>query len=320
MMPPRASTARPRLAPRAALLAAMLPLLAGRAPAPARAADAPRPDSAAAPTHAPPAAAAAVWEKIGLPHYEAPASYSEDLVITSAGQTMVMKRAYDKGRSRTEMSADGQNMVMIELGDERGTTYQLMPDRKEAMKQSRRAMNDATGGRLDKAEAARAKEPKNDVGPPPDMKVEDLGDDATAGAPSRKLRLTSSDGVVLAWFEKATGAPLRMESTVEGKSSTIEWKNRKVGPQAASLFEVPKSYKVQDMDEMMAKMKAMSGMGSMAQGMASGLAQGMGSNLGASFGASLGASLGGPLGAVAGQYIGGRIGGMIGKKAGSVVP
>ncbi len=292
----------------------------------AHAAEAPRtpaaPDSAA--THSPAVStAAAVWEKLGLPHYEPPASYSEDLVITSEGKTITMKRAIDQGKLRTEMSADGQNMVMIELGDEKGTTLTLMPDRKEAMKQSRAGLNEMTGGRTKKAEAAHAAEPAASSGPPPDMKIEDLGDDKVRDAAARKLRLTSSDGTVLAWFEKATGAPLRMESKAEGKNAVIEWKNRKAAPQAASLFEIPKGYKTTDMDEMTAQMKSMGGvtgsMKGMASGMISGMTQNMGQSMGASFGSSLGASLGGPLGAVAGQYIGGKIGGMIGKKVGGVV-
>jgi len=306
---------------RRALLRSLAVILAAVAVVPARAADAPKPGPPSAPLRSASAiAAAAVWEKVGLPHYEAPASYSEDLVITADDRSFVMKRAIDGPRTRTEISTDGKQMVMIELGDERGTSYQLMPDRKEAVKQSRAAMDEMAGGRLSRAEGKKAGESANDAGPSSNMKVEDLGDDAVGGQPARKLRLTSSDGVVLAWFEKATGAPLRMESTADGKNAVVEWKNRKAAPQAPTLFEVPGDYKLQDMDEMAARMKSMGGLQGMGQGMMSGMAQGMGSSMGASFGANLGASLGGPLGAMAGQYIGGRVGGMIGKKAGDLAP
>lgn len=312
MNPPRSPAARGRSARTASSLLLTL-LLAASAAGPARAEDAPKeaPKQVAAGA----ASAAALWEKLGLPHYEVPATYSEDLVITAEGRTIVMKRAIDKGKTRTDLTMDGQNMIMIELGDERGTSYQLMPDRKEAVKESRASMDEMTGGKMSQAEAKGAKESKGDQAAPPDMKVEDLGDDAVGSQPARKMRLTSADGVVLAWFEKATGAPLRMESTVDGKNAVIEWKNRKSEPQPASLFEVPKEYKLHDMDEMAAQMKGMEGMGGMAKGMMSGMAQGMGSNLGGSLGAKLGGSLGGPLGAVAGQYIGGRIGRALGRKA-----
>jgi hypothetical protein len=278
----------------------------------ARAEDAPKTTPAA------PAASAAVWEKLGLPHYSPPASYSEDLVITSDGQTFTIRRAVDGAKVRTEMASGGQDMVMIELGDERGTMYNLMPDRKEATKMSRASMDEMSGGRMGRAEAGKAKEAGAEPAAPPDVKVEDLGDDPVAGVPARKLRLTSSDGVVLAWFEKATGAPLRMENTTDGKVAAIEWRNRKPEAQPAARFEVPKDYKLDDMDEMMAKMKSMGGMRGMASGMMGGVMQGMGSNMGASFGAGIGGSLGGPLGAMAGQYIGGRVGAMIGKKAADV--
>ncbi len=315
MNPPLPPAARGRSARTASILSLML-LFALAAAVPARAEEAPK-DAPKPATAAPggAAAAAALWEKLGLPHYSAPASYSEDLVITADGRTIVMKRAIDGAKTRTDLSMDDQNMVMIEMGDERGTSYDLMPDRKEALKQSRATMDEMTGGKLSKAEAKAAAESKGGQANPPEMKVEDLGDDTAGGAPARKMRLTSADGVVLAWFEKATGAPMRMESTVNGKNAVIEWKNRKAGPQAASLFEVPKDYKLNDMDEMAAQMKGMGGMGGMAKGMMSGMAQGMGSNLGGSLGAKLGGAFGGPLGAVAGQYIGGRIGGALGRKA-----
>ncbi len=282
---------------------------------PALAKEAPKAEGAAAPAPQGPAAAAAIWEKLGLPHYAPPASYSEDVVITSEGRTFTMKRAIDGPKTRTEFAMEKQSTVMIELGDERGTSYQLMPDRKEGIKQSRAAMDEMTGGRMSRMEAEHAGDAAKDAGAPPDMKVEDLGDDTVSGAAARKLRLTSSDGTVLAWFEKATGAPLRMENTSEGKTAVVEWKNRKLEPQPAELFEVPKNYKLTDMDEMVEKMKSMGGMRGMGEGMMSGMMQGMGANMGASFGAGLGASLGGPLGAMAGQYIGGRVGGMIARKA-----
>ncbi|HTQ46109.1 MAG TPA: hypothetical protein VMI75_25310 [Polyangiaceae bacterium] len=274
------------------------------------------PDGSAAPEDRSGAAAqaAALWEKLGLPHYVAPDAYREHLVITSQGQTIDLVRVVDGTRTRTEMNANGEAMVMIELGDERGTTYQLVPERKMAVKQSRAAMDEMSGRRLSGAEADTTNRPKRLSGPPPDMKLKDLGDEMLNGAAARKFEIASSQGVVTAWFEKATGAPLEMKSTVDGRAAVVEWKERKAGPQDATLFQVPGDYQLQDMDAMMEKMKGMGGMGAMAQGMLSGMADGMGSSMGSSLGATLGASLGGPLGAVAGQYIGGRIGGMLAHK------
>lgn len=258
--------------------------------------------------------AAAMWERLGLPHYQPPSAYSEDLVINAEGKTYTMKRAIDGTKMRTDMTMEGQNMIMIEMGDDRGTMYQVMPDRKEAIKMSRAAMDELSGGKMGQAEA-QANAADAAAVTPENVKVEDLGDDTVNGIAARKMHITATDGDVMAWFDKATGGPLRMESTSDGKTASIEWQNVKVGPQDKKLFEVPKDYKLDDMDEMVAQMKKMGGMQGMAKGMMAGMTQGMGQNMGSQLGSALGGSLGGPLGSLAGQYIGGRVGNVIAKRA-----
>jgi hypothetical protein len=260
------------------------------------------------------------FETIGLPQYVPPQSFREDLVITHEGKPMTMKRFVDHGKIRTEMSAEGHEFIMVETGDSKGTIYTLMPEQKKAMKQSRQGMEEAStkaGAKMPKPDA------KDAAQAPPGIQVEDLGDETLDGNAAKKLRMVhGKEGDVVGWFDKATGAPIRMESFVEGKKTAIEWKNRKAEPQPAELFGVPKEYEVMDMDQMMAQRGAMGGMGSvggMAKGMAGGMVQGMGSNLGGSLGATLGGSLGGPLGAMAGQFLGGKIGGMLGKKAANAI-
>jgi len=177
---------------------------------------------------------------------------------------------------------------------------------------------------------ADTKESTATAAPPPEIQAEDLGDETLEGRAVKKVRMTYGKDAqdVMGWFDKATGAPVRMESLVDGKKAIIEWKNRKVEAQPAELFAVPKGYEVTDMDEMMKKMGSMGGgglpmggmgVGSMAKGMAGGMAQGMAQGFGANLGATLGASIGGPLGGIAGQFIGGKIGGMIGKKAANAI-
>jgi len=265
------------------------------------------------------------FEAIGLPHYVAPEAFREDLVIQNEGKAITMKRFVDHGRSRTEMTSDGQSFVMMEMGDEKGTSYIVMPDEKRAMKQSSQGMSKASKEVADATK--KAKEAKS--APPPDIQAEDLGEETLDGHAVKKVRMKYGKDAqeVMGWFDRQTGAPVRMESSVDGKKSVIEWKNRKVEPQPAELFAVPKGYEVTDMDEMMKKMGSMGGgmpmggmgVGSMAKGMAGGMVQGMGQNFGASLGSTLGASIGGPLGGIAGQFIGGKIGGMIGKKAANAI-
>ena len=274
----------------------------------ARAAETPKPGAAA------PAARRPGLGSIGLPAYKEPEAYSVDMKIHSRTADMVMKRFIDHGRIRSEFSGSGADVVMIELGDEKGTSLMLMPGEKRAMKQSRAAMEAVAGKQIKRAEGDAA------AAPAPDVTIVDLGDETLDGKAVKKLRMTVPEGSSLGWFDKATGAPVRMEGTVHGDTTVVEWKNFKVAEQPARLFEVPKDYELTDMDEMMEKMKGMGGSGGMGnmRGMMGGMAQGMGQNLGQSMGSTLGSSLGGalggPLGAMAGQYLGGRIGGMIGKK------
>ena len=286
---------------------------------------------------------------IDLPDYVEPPAYSVDLVIHSSETAdMVLKRFVDGGRIRTDISAQGQDISMIEMGDEKGTSYTVMPKQKMAIKQSREAMSE-----FSESVAKKQPQSKQETTPTPEanVKVEDLGDETLNGHAARKLRMSSKDGSALAWFDKATGAPLKMESTNDGKTSSIEWRDMKVGAQSPKIYDVPKGFEVTDMDEMMAKMKGMrasgggalggmagmAGMGCMAglpgmgnipgmagmggglNGMAGGMGANFGSQMGGQLGSTLGASLGGPLGAIAGHYIGGKIGGMIGRKAAQAI-
>ena len=304
--------------PHSRLMNAALPtalLLVFLAPA-ARVADAGDSPKGAAPPA--PKAVVATAAAVGLPAYKEPEAYSVDMIIHSPKANMFMKRFIDKGRIRTEFTGGDEDVVMIELGDKKGTSLMLMPKEKRAMKQSRAAMESAVDDKMKKKMKA-----DGAVAAPVDVNVEDLGDETLEGRTLKKLRMTVPDGTALGWFDKSTGAPARMEGTVNGETTVMEWKNLKVGPQPASLYEVPKGYELMDMDEMMGQMKGMPGMGGMAGmpgmggvgGMVGGMGQSMGQNLGGSLGASLGGALGGPLGAMAGQYLGGKVGGMIGKKA-----
>jgi outer membrane lipoprotein-sorting protein len=240
-----------------------------------------------------------------LPRYVRPTAYSEDMVIRSKGQDLTMRTFYDGAKKRTEMSAQGHDMVTIQP-DASGTVYMVMPEQKHVMKY--------------KIDAKDMPPAANDTlgAVPADFDVEALGADKVGDVPAKKFRITSKEGSVLSWFDAASGAPLRMETDYEGETASIEWKNRAIGPQAAELFEVPKGYEVTDMSAMMGGMGGM-GAGAMAKGMGAGMVGGMAQSFGGGLGSSIGGMLGGPLGAIAGQYIGGKIGGAVAKKATNAV-
>jgi outer membrane lipoprotein-sorting protein len=241
-----------------------------------------------------------------MPSYTPPSAYSEDLVITADGRTMTMKRFIDGTKIRSDMNANGQDIIMVEMGDADGTMLTIDPKGKRAMKMTMKAMTGQAPEVHGEPDTTQA-----DNTPPAGYKVEYLGEETLDGVATKKFRMTTADGSALGWFDAATGAPVRMEGTSDGKPAVIEWKNVKVEPQAAALFEVPKGYEVTDMDAMRAQMKAMGGMGNMMKNMAGGMMGGLGQNLGS----QLGGVMGGPLGAMAGNYLGGRVGRALGHKA-----
>jgi hypothetical protein len=265
-----------------------------------------------------------------LPQWVTPPAYSVDMVMESAGTTITMKRYIQGAKIRSEISAEGTDVVMIELGDEAGTIYTLMSDEKMAMKMSTRSLEEMMPPEAKaKIEGKSATSPPG--APPANAEVEFLGDEKVDGVAARKYRVETDEGVVVAWFDAANDAPLRMESKVNDENATIKWKNLEVAPQPDKLYEIPKDYEVQDMDEMVKQMQSMTGMpggagltglvGGAAMGQASGMASKAGSTFGAGLGAGLGATVGGPLGAMAGQYIGGAVGGWVSKKVvDAVVP
>jgi hypothetical protein len=244
-----------------------------------------------------------------MPPYHPPAAYSEDLVITTGDHTMTMKRYVDGSKMRTDMNGQGQDFSMIELGDAAGTMYNVVPKEKQAIKMTSRGMMEGMPKAAGKPDTTEAENP-----PPPGYKVEYLGEETVDGRATKKFRMSTDQGSALGWFDAANGAPVRMEGTSDGKQAVMEWKNFKAAPQPPTVFEVPKGYKVVDMDAMREQMKGMPGMGNMMKNMAGGMAGGMMGGMGQNLGAQLGGAVGGPLGAMAGGYLGGRVGSAIGRK------
>ena len=245
-----------------------------------------------------------------MPRYVPPAAYSEDLVITTSGQTMTMRRYIDGAKVRTDMTAQGQGFSMIELGDASGTMYNVMPKEKRAVKMTMRGMMEQVPKHAEASDSS-----GEEAAPPAGYQVEYLGEEMLDGRATKKFRMSTDEGAALGWFDATTGQPVRMEGESDGKPAVMEWKNFKAAPQPAALFEVPKGYEVMDMDALREQMQGMGGVGGMMKNMAGGMAGGMMSGVGQSLGAQLGGAVGGPLGAMAGGYLGGQIGNTLGHKA-----
>jgi len=86
-----------------------------------------------------------------------------------------------------------------------------------------------------------------------------LGNEIVDGRATRKYKAVTDSGdgraEMFQWIDDATGIPIKT-ADVNGEWS-VEYKNLKTGPQAASLFEIPAGYKklvIPTMDEIKAMM------------------------------------------------------------------
>lgn len=240
-----------------------------------------------------------------------PASFSVEMHMKDEkGKDLVMTRTVDGGNNRMEMAVEGHKMTIISLGDEAKTTYMVDDEHKTVMKMSATKQMEEAKKHQKKGDEAE-QQPEQ-----PQGQIEALGQETVNGRVANKYKASYGEqGSGLMWMDAETNLPIRMES--EGK--VVDFKNYQFGPQPAEKFAPPKDYEVKDMDEMMAKMRGMSGMGGMAKSMAGGMMGGMAGGMGGSLGGALGGALGGPIGSMVGQYVGNKIGQKLGNKAASAV-
>jgi len=206
----------------------------------AHADDAAKPAAAAGLAPAP--ASATASPLAGLPAWRPPAEYRQDMVMTNGDQTMAMRRFCKGDQIRTEMAFQDEQMVMIEKG---GESYEIMPSHKMMMKMP-----------------AHAPQLADSAGPPPDVKIEPLGPEKLGGRDALKYRVTSQGQTGLAWFDAASGAPIRMETN----GASIEWANFAAGKQADELFELPKDYQTIDIAALQGAMGGMGGIPTVSPG------------------------------------------------------
>ena len=238
-----------------------------------------------------------------------PAAFSVEMHMKDEnGKDFVVTRTVDGDNNRMDMAMDGHKMTVISLGDAAKTTFMVDDEHKMVMKMSA----------AKQMEEARKHQKKTDEEPPaeaqqPQGQIEALGQEKVNDRLANKFKVNYGDqGDGLMWMDAENNLPIRMES--QGK--TIDFTNYQFGPQPAEKFQPPKGYEVQDMDEMMAKMR---GMGGLAKGMAGGMIGGMAGNMGGGLGSALGGALGGPIGSMVGQYVGSKIGQKLGNKAANAV-
>jgi outer membrane lipoprotein-sorting protein len=158
--------------------------------------------------------------------------YSADLTITTKNGTTLQTKTYvDGDKMRNDTTVNGMDMSMIVRKDQQ-KIYQVMVAQKMIMEMPYDPSKLPSGGATNFG---------------PQGKFELVGPASMAGIPCNKYKVTSEKEkqVYFMWLDMANKAPVAMASA-DG-AFTVMWKNYKVGPQDASLFEPPAGYQVMTM-------------------------------------------------------------------------
>ncbi len=158
--------------------------------------------------------------------------FSADQVTTTQDMTITSKIFVDSGKIRTEMTTANMQVISIVRPDLK-TVYSVMPAQKMVMEMP---FDPSKVGQLTPASA-------------PDSKFEVVGSETVEGIACTKYKITAKDGKVsFMWVDAAKKIPVKMAA--DDNSYSLLWKNYKIGPQAASLFDVPTGYQVMKMPAM----------------------------------------------------------------------
>ena len=157
--------------------------------------------------------------------------YSADMVVESEGHAMTMRTYMDEGKARSEMEMPGLSgqpaaslrMVTIVRPDLQ-KMYILYPD-----------------SRVYEEKPFEARDAQLSAASAPGAATEDLGAETAEGIACTKHRVTYAGQSMWVWASQADGIPVKMQS-VDGRT-VIRLTNVRLGPQPASLFEIPAGYR-----------------------------------------------------------------------------
>lgn len=157
--------------------------------------------------------------------------FSADIVMKSEGKTMMGKMFSQSDKVRHEFSEEGRKAISIMRVDKK-VIWMVMPEEKMYMEMP-----------FGPQEQVMASKVEGEV----ERKL--VGTDTIDGHPSEKYLITyKSQGQthkVYQWIAKDLKFPIKTEA-VDGKWS-MEFKNVRLGSQAANLFEIPQGYQKFDM-------------------------------------------------------------------------
>ena len=161
-----------------------------------------------------------------------PTDYSTDMVMLQGSQVMQTNKLYVSGqKSRVEgFTAGPLGRIVTIARKDRGVTWTLYLDKSQY---TERPLAAAQPGKPDLANFDLAS-----------LKKENLGRETVLGYPCTKMRVTLGNlpngqpMVATAWVADSLELPLRLETM----GITQENRNLQVGPQPASLFEIPAGF------------------------------------------------------------------------------
>jgi len=169
---------------------------------------------------------------------ESIASVKYDMVTTSPGNPSVTSHQWVKGnKMRTEMTAEGQTMIIIVDLDEQ-VSYMYNPEENIAMKMK---VDTDTQSAVEDVLSIQSRNPTV------------VGVDTIDGALCTVVEYTdlTGEGEVKSWLWQKHGFPIRTEVTTSEGTSRIEWKNIDFGKIPDSMFELPAGAEVRDFQSMM---------------------------------------------------------------------
>lgn len=156
--------------------------------------------------------------------------YSADLVIQAQGQTLNAKLYVAEGKTRSEMQMPsipgapaGLGHIIAIARADLGKAYTLFPDTQTYSEQPIKLEDMQLAGTSH-----------------PNAQMQEVGREPINGQPCIKYQITYEEQVVWLWVAQADHFPVRMMPVSGGM--VTEFRNVRVGPQPASLFEVPAGY------------------------------------------------------------------------------
>lgn len=169
-------------------------------------------------------------------------SVSYTMVTTVDGKQISKGKMWIKeNKMKMETSAEGMSVVLYMDGDKK-VAYNYIPSEQMATKfDYAQAEAQTQNSPLDYSE-----EYNKD-----NLEYKVIGEETVNGYECKVLEIKDPEGDIKVWASKEYGLPIKTESKVDGKLSTMEFSDIQVGDIPDSEFELPAGVEVMDMKEMM---------------------------------------------------------------------